>query len=85
MVVPCKESRWPRVTTSLVRMKNQHSDPHTLPPWSAPAPGRKRRIEFEYKRGGVLQYLAAWDVRRGSVMGCEAATGMEPFPELGRN
>jgi hypothetical protein len=26
-----------------------------------PAPGRKRRVEFEYGRGGALQYLAAWD------------------------
>jgi hypothetical protein len=28
-----------------------------------PGPGRCRRVEFEYKRGGALQYLAAWDVR----------------------
>jgi len=48
-----------------------------------PAPGRPRRIEFEYERGGALQYLAAWDVRRGYVMGrCEASTGIEPFGRL---
>jgi hypothetical protein len=48
-----------------------------------PAPGRPRRIEFEYKRGGALQYLAGWDVRRGYVMGrCEASTGIEPFGRL---
>jgi hypothetical protein len=30
-----------------------------------------------------LQYLAAWDVRRGYVMGrCEARTGIEPFGRL---
>jgi hypothetical protein len=30
-----------------------------------------------------LQYLAAWDVRRGYVMGrCEAHTGIEPFGRL---
>jgi transposase len=27
--------------------------------------GRPMRVEHEYKRGGALQYLAAWDVRRG--------------------
>jgi len=46
---------------------------HSLPP----APGRAARIENEYKRGGALQYLAAWDVRRGYVMGrCEPKTGI---------
>jgi hypothetical protein len=48
-----------------------------------PAPGRARRIEHEYERGGALQYLAAWDVRRGIVMGrCEPSTGIEPFGRL---
>ncbi len=48
-----------------------------------PAEGRPRRIEFEYDRGGALQYLAGWDVRRGYVMGrCEASTGIEPFGRL---
>lgn len=48
-----------------------------------PAPGRPRRIEHEYERGGALQYLAAWDVRRGYVMGrCEPSTGIEPFGRL---
>jgi DDE superfamily endonuclease len=48
-----------------------------------PAPGRPRRLEFEYERGGALQYLAAWDVRRGYVMGrCEPTTGIEPFGNL---
>src|SRR5258708_7651891 len=47
------------------------------------APGRPRRVEFEYERGGALQYLAAWDVRRGYVMGrCEPTTGIEPFGHL---
>ena len=49
------------------------------------APSRRRRIEFEYDRGGALQYLAGWDVRRGYVMGrCEPATGIEPFARLVR-
>jgi DDE superfamily endonuclease len=48
-----------------------------------PSPGRRRRIEPEYKRMGALQYLAAWDVRRGMVIGrCEAKTGIEPFGRL---
>jgi DDE superfamily endonuclease len=51
----------------------------TLPP----GPGRVARVEHEYKRGGALQYLAAWDVQRGIVMGrCEATTGIEPFGRL---
>jgi hypothetical protein len=46
-------------------------------------PGRPMRVEHEYERGGALQYLAAWDVRRGRVLGrCEAKTGIEPFERL---
>ena len=52
-------------------------------PSLGPGPRRAARIEFEYERGGALQYLAAWDVRRGYVMGrCEATTGIEPFGRL---
>jgi hypothetical protein len=52
-------------------------------PTLAPGPGRCRRVEHEYERGGALQYLAAWDVQRGRVMGrCEAKTGIEPFGRL---
>ena len=48
-----------------------------------PGPGRRRRVEHEYQRGGALQYLAAWDVQRGRVLGrCEAKTGIEPFGRL---
>ncbi len=47
------------------------------------AAGRPARIENEYARGGALQYLAAWDVRRGYVMGrCEPKTGIAPFGRL---
>lgn len=53
----------------------------TLPP----GPDRPRRVEHEYERGGALQYLAGWDVRRGVVMGrCEAKTGIGPFGRLVR-
>ena len=45
-----------------------------------PERGRKRRIESEYDRNGALQYLAAWDVRRGIILGrCEKKTGIKPF------
>lgn len=52
-------------------------------PSLAPAPRRPRRVEHEYGRGGALQDLAAWDVRRGYVMGrCEPKTGIVPFGRL---
>jgi hypothetical protein len=52
-------------------------------PSLSPAPGRARRVEHEYKRGGALQYLAAWDVQQGHVMGrCEPHTGIAPFGRL---
>ena len=48
-----------------------------------PGPGRARRVEHTYDRMGALQYLAAWDVRRGTVLGrCEAKTGIAPFGRL---
>ncbi len=48
-----------------------------------PALGRAAYIENEYKRGGALQYLAAWDVCRGYVLGrCESTTGIAPFGRL---
>jgi hypothetical protein len=54
-------------------------------PTLRPGPGRPRRVEHEYVRGGALQYLAAWDVRRGVVRGrCEARTGIKPFGRLVR-
>ena len=46
-------------------------------------PGRPMRVEHEYERGGALQCLAAWDVRRGQVLGrCEERTGIESFGRL---
>jgi hypothetical protein len=51
-----------------------------------PGPGRRRRLEAEYERGGALQYLAAWDVQLGRVLGrCEPTTGIEPFGRLSRS
>ena len=52
-------------------------------PGTAPAPGRCRRVEFEYERQGALAYMAAWDVRRAKVFGqCEQTTGIESFRRL---
>jgi len=52
-------------------------------PTTPPLPGQPMRVEHEYERGGALAYLAAWDVRRGGVIGrCEAKTGKVPFGRL---
>jgi hypothetical protein len=51
----------------------------------APAAGVKRgqRVEHTYERGGALTYLAAWDVRRGRVLGrSEPKGGIEAFDRL---
>jgi hypothetical protein len=41
------------------------------------------RVEHDYRRGGALAYLAAWDVHRGQVIGrCEDTTGIAPFSRL---
>jgi transposase len=51
----------------------------TLPPGKA----RAMRVEHDYRRGGALAYLAAWDVHRGQVTGrCEHTTGIVPFSRL---
>jgi hypothetical protein len=48
-----------------------------------PAPGRPMHVEHEYRRGGAVVYLAAWDVHRAKVFGrCEPKSGMEPFARL---
>jgi DDE superfamily endonuclease len=48
-----------------------------------PGPRRAMRVEFEYERGGALQYLAAWDVHRAKLFGrCEPTIGIEPFGRL---
>jgi len=48
-----------------------------------PRPGRTRRVEFEYRRGGTLAYFAAYDVHQAQVMGrCAPTTGIAPFADL---
>ncbi len=51
----------------------------TLPAGKA----RQIRVNHDYRRGGALAYLAAYDVHRGKVFGrCEQTTGIEPFHRL---
>ena len=40
-----------------------------------PEPGRTRRVEFEYRRGGTLAYFAAYDVHRAQ---CSARSPPRP-------
>jgi transposase len=52
-------------------------------PEQPPGPGRTRRVEFEYTRGGTLAYLGAYDVHRARLLGRVApTTGIAPFSEL---
>ena len=49
----------------------------------AAAPGRPGLVEFDYRRGGTLAYLAAWDVHHANLFGrVEEKTGIEPFGRL---
>ena len=62
--------------SQLQALRRRHDD---LPP----GPDRTRRVEFEYRRGGTLAYLAALDVHQATVMGrCAPTTGIAPFAEL---
>lgn len=52
-------------------------------PGRPPGPGRLRRVEFEYKRGGTLAYMGAYDVHSARLIGTVAEkTGIVPFMEL---
>ena len=62
--------------SQLQALRRRHDD---LPPGQE----RTRRVEFEYRRGGTLAYLAALDVHHANVMGrCAPTTGIVPFSEL---
>jgi transposase len=44
---------------------------------------RTRRVEFEYKRGGTLAYMGAYDIHAARLFGMVApTTGIVPFMEL---
>jgi transposase len=63
--------------------KSQLQALHRRHPGLPPAPDRLRRVEFEYRRGGTLAYLAAYDVHHAKVIGrCAPTTGIAPFTEL---
>ena len=63
--------------------KSQLQALHRRRPDLPPAPGRVRRQEFEYRRGGTLAYLAAYDVQHARVIGhCAPSTGIQPFARL---
>ncbi|HEV2810201.1 MAG TPA: IS630 family transposase [Acidimicrobiales bacterium] len=52
-------------------------------PDTGAGPGRTRRVEFEYERGGTLAYMAAYDVHAGRLFGSVAdKTGIVPFMTL---
>jgi transposase len=52
-------------------------------PGLSPGPGRTRRVEFEYTRGGTLAYFGAYDVHRAQLIGHVAPrTGIVPFAAL---
>jgi transposase len=52
-------------------------------PTLAPGQARAARVNHEYKRGGALAYLAAYDVHQARVLGrCEPTTGIVPFMNL---
>lgn len=46
-------------------------------------PGQSMRVNHDYRRGGALAYLAAYDVHQATVFGrCEQSTGIDPFAQL---
>ena len=52
-------------------------------PGRPPGPGRVAQVEFEYKRGGTLAYMGAYDVHQARLIGSVAEkTGIVPFMEL---
>jgi len=48
-----------------------------------PQPNESIKVEQEYKRGGALIYLAAWDVHRAKIFGrMESKSGIVSFGRL---
>lgn len=62
-------------TSNQVRMRRHET--------MAAGPRGDMRVEFEYRRGGALQYLIASEVCRAKVCSrCEPSTGIESFGRL---
>lgn len=52
-------------------------------PTTPAGPGQAMRVNHDYRRGGALAYLAAYDVHQATVFGrCEQSTGIDPFTRL---
>lgn len=52
-------------------------------PTRPPGPGHVAKVEFEYRRGGTLAYMGAYDVHRARLFGTVAEkTGIVPFMDL---
>jgi hypothetical protein len=65
------------------RREDEHPSRVRCHPTLPSAPSQPAHIAHEYRRGGALPYLVAWDVRLGYVIGrCEPTTGIEPFGRL---
>jgi transposase len=63
--------------------KSQLQALHRRHPGLPAGPGRTSRVEFEYRRGGTLAYVAAYDVHQARLIGTVAErTGIVPFMKL---
>jgi len=52
-------------------------------PTRSAGPGHVAQVEFEYRRGGTLAYMGAYDVHRARLFGTVAEkTGIVPFMDL---
>ncbi len=52
-------------------------------PTLGPRSQEPMKVEHEYKRGGALNYMAAWDVHQAKIFGCvEPRSGIESFGRL---
>lgn len=63
--------------------KSQLQALHRRHPTRPPGPGHVAQVEFEYKRGGTLAYMGAYDVHQARLFGTVAdKTGIVPFMDL---
>jgi hypothetical protein len=63
--------------------KSQLQALHRRHPTRPAGPGHVAQVEFEYRRGGTLAYMGAYDVHRAQLFGSVAEkTGIVPFMDL---